>query len=95
MNSAMVSMQIRISTMPVNFNHAQYSFIALNSWMNSIQISFHDHEFISYISWPMNSDMNSCIVVIVYLEYCETISEIRVYQVQMMVTITVTVRDQR
>ena len=43
----------------------------------------------------MNSDMNSCIVVTVYLEYCETIPEIRVYQVQMMVTITVTVRDQR
>ena len=29
--------------------------------MNSLR--FHDHEFICYISWPMNSDMNSCILL--------------------------------
>ena len=30
----------------------------LISW---IHIRFCDHEFICYIAWPMNSDMNSCI----------------------------------
>ena len=33
-------------------------------WM---QVRFHDHGFICYISWPMNSDMNSCIWKILWI----------------------------
>ena len=40
-----------------SWSHAEFIF-ELISW---IHVSFHDHEFMCYISWPMNSDMNSCL----------------------------------
>ena len=58
----------------------------MNLWIQDMKTRFHNHDFICYVSWPMNSDMGRCsrtVVVItsalwihVYEEYREIIPEI-------------------
>ena len=45
------------------FHNIFYDHEFRSEFISWIQIRFHDHEFICYISWPMNSDMNSCILL--------------------------------